>query len=46
METSENTKKVWQTPEIVDLDVENTEGGTPAAFAEQTFSSGTYTPGS
>ena len=36
MENEEKTKKEWQTPEIVDLDVDKTKGGMNPTINEAT----------
>ena len=36
MKNEENGKKIWETPEVFDLDVEKTAGGPTAAFLEYT----------
>jgi len=38
MENEEKTKQVWQTPEIVDLDVEKTESGVYGISHEREYS--------
>ncbi|MDD3907632.1 MAG: hypothetical protein PHF34_05385 [Bacteroidales bacterium] len=36
MKNEENGKKIWETPEVFDLDVEKTAGGTVNEFWEDT----------
>jgi hypothetical protein len=36
MKNEENGKKIWKTPEVFDLDVEKTAGGSPPGFFEST----------
>jgi hypothetical protein len=39
MEDNKMTKKIWQTPEIIDLDVEKTKSGAPTCIPETTLGS-------
>jgi len=39
MEDNKKTKQDWQTPEVIDLDVEKTKSGLPTCIPETTFGS-------
>lgn len=36
MENEEKIKQVWQTPEVIDLDIEKTKGGSVPFLSETT----------